>query len=486
MPSSEERGDFMRPPIGLEDVRLFDIAELAAAHEARAWNEEPGLNLFLEDTVALLRQELELMAPQCARRSGNPARIFSFVGKISEALRDLRHYEAIAPFAQVWIFGVSDVTFPPLPNVQVVPLLDGSALAQERAAIVESRDFGAAMFALDAGQLDETAESSRYFEGYYSARPAVVAEAVNRLAAVLELPPAVPANERDVGLTLEWTARLNTRFLEQLEGQKLALRARSLELTHLAGERKRLETLVRSYMGERTWEEVREAVELGYEEVEEWRQELTMCFCDIAGFTPMSERLTPEEVAAFLNDHFARMYDIVRAHGGDINKFIGDAILVIFNEPVEAFIAAQKMVRAANEVELPREYSGQGLRVRVGVHTGQVALVNLGVPDHRERGVLGDAVNLSQRLQSIALPRQVVISHDTFARLPLSLARHLEPFEVEVKGKRQPIQAYRWSIHSERMAPNESVVLRERLLNAARRTSLSERLSNRQEPGLGR
>jgi class 3 adenylate cyclase len=391
-------------------------------------------------------------------------------------MRDWAHYQTLVSFADVYLLGLPDVSLPELPGLTFVPLTPGSALSNERAAIVDSSAFGAVMFALDAGQLDLSAGESRYFEGYFSARAEVVQEAVNRLTEALGLSPAAPLSERDVDLTLSWSARLNTRFLEQLEGQKLAARAHTAELLHLADERKRLESVVRSYVGGRTWDEVQEAVDQGRVDVGEWRQELTLCFCDIADFTPLSERLHPFEVAGFLNEHFARLYDIVRAHGGYINKFIGDAMLAVFESPVEAFMASQKMVRASNDVDLPREFAGQGLRVRVGLNTGQVAVVNLGVPEHRERAVLGDAVNLSQRLQSLAQPRQVVVSAATFMRLPLSIARNLEPFETPVKGKRQPVQAYRWSVYSDRLAPNQSVVLRERLLSASRRTSLSERL----------
>jgi class 3 adenylate cyclase len=165
----------------------------------------------------------------------------------------------------------------------------------------------------------------------------------------------------------------------------------------------------------------------------------------------------------------------VRAHGGWIDKFIGDAMLAVFENPVEAMIAAQKMVRESRRLKVT-DLMEQAVQVRVGLNTGIVAVANLGVPEHRERTVLGDAVNTAQRLQSAAQPHTIVLSARTFSRLPFALARTLEPIDVQAKGKKDTVLAYRWWIHSDRRAPDERIALRGSLLNAARRAPLFERL----------
>ena len=87
----------------------------------------------------------------------------------------------------------------------------------------------------------------------------------------------------------------------------------------------------------------------------------------------------------------------------------------------------------------------------------------------------------TQRLQSAAPPNAVMLSARTFARLPFAITRTLEPLEISVKGKRDPVQCYLWTVHSDRRLPDKRVVLRESLLTASRRTTLSDRLRQSEE-----
>jgi class 3 adenylate cyclase len=274
------------------------------------------------------------------------------------------------------------------------------------------------------------------------------------------------------------TQNTGTRFLESLEGQKLALRARSRELENLLDDRRclgQLTTLAPGYLRARTWHEFENTIEKGGTVVADRREELTICFCDLVGFTRLSERLHPSELATFLNDHFARLHDIVRSHGGWVDKFIGDAMLAIFENPVQAMTASQKMVRETRAVHV-NQHMEHSVQVRVGLNTGILAVANLGVPESRERTVLGDAVNLAQRLQNATEPRTVMISERTFSRLPFAVARTLESVELQMKGKSEVVSAYQWSVYSDRRAPEDGIALRGSLVNAARRAPLAERL----------
>jgi class 3 adenylate cyclase len=483
----------------LDTFQLFDIAERAAQFEAAEWDEEPGMNLFLEDSILLVRRELEVMPHVSSLRetpdtvsanADSPSeyskrpRIFVMEGSFSAALKDIGHYKQLAKQADIWIFGVQDVLFPATQGIHAVPLTPGTTLTRERTVVVDSPYFKAALFAIEAGHLEESDASSRYYEGYLTARPQVLEDTLMRLGALLGITPLEDrrssVRRAADDLTLSWHSRLNTRFLESLEGQKLALRARSRELENLLDDRRRLgqlTTLARGYLGDRTWHEFEVTIEKGGTVVADRREELTICFCDLVGFTRVSERLHPSEVATFLNDHFARLHDIVRSHGGWVDKFIGDAMLAIFENPVEAMTASQKMVRETRAVRV-NEHMEQSVQVRVGLNTGIVAVANLGVPERRERTVLGDAVNLAQRLQTAAEPRTVMISERTFSRLPFAIARTLESMELQVKGKADIVAAYQWSVHSERRAPNEGMALRGSLVNAARRAPLAERLGD--------
>lgn len=493
--------------ISLETLHLFDIGEEAARVEAATWNEEAGMNLYLEDSIALVRRELEATAQlhhdESARgenvrgesaRGENETREYSralprlyvMLGKLSQALSEVEHYKQIARNAEVFLLGVPDAVLPEVPNLRAVAIEAGTTLSRERSVVFEGDHFSAALFAVEAGQLEQEG-GSRYFEGYLTARTLVVKEATARLEAALKLAPRREYSRDaavDAELVSAWQSRLNARFLERLEGQKLALRAREREFENLLDDRRRLSQLsdlARGYLGERTWHEFEIAIEAGGDVIADRREELTICFCDLVGFTAMSERLPPNEIATFLNDHYARLHDIVRAHGGWVDKFIGDAMLAIFENPVEAMAAAEKMARESRSVRIS-EVREEPVRVRVGLNTGIVAVANLGVPERRERTVLGDVVNTAQRLQSAAEPRTVVISERTFARLPFSMSSTMERIEVEAKGKREKVNAYRWSVHSARYAPDESMTVRGTILSASRRAPLSERLQRGRNP----
>ncbi|MBV9469472.1 MAG: adenylate/guanylate cyclase domain-containing protein [Abitibacteriaceae bacterium] len=476
-------------PLLTDTFQLFDIAETTAQAEAKEWGEDPGLNLFLEDTITLVQRELELMPKVCGARTGERARLFLILNSLPESDIDIlaEHYKEVAQCADIYVFATPNVTFPLVQGVQVIPIKPGSMLARERTVIIDSAAFGAALFVHEAGQLEtEASNATTYFEGFLTVRPEALEMASRRLCTLLQLPQ--PAARRfDSNLVTSWYSRLNTRFLETLEGQKLALRAHTRELETLLDEHRRLQTLMRGYVGGKTWKDVQEAVETGHSVLPDWREELTICFCDLVGFTPLSERLNPTEVAAILNDHFSRLHDIVRAHGGWIDKFMGDAMLAVFDHtnssPADALMAAEKMVRESRKVRV-NSLMEVPVAVRVGLNTGLVAVANLGVPEHRERTVLGDVVNFAQRLQSATQPHTILLAEDTFTRLPYSMQRNLQQMDVQVKGKRGTFRAYLWTLHSHRQVSEQSEI-RERLLNASRRTPLSDRLggnNNRNRP----
>jgi class 3 adenylate cyclase len=453
---------------------LFDIAVAVLDAESREWGEEAGMNLFLPESLALVRRETELMAMACGQRTGERARIFSVVGTWSEANAVGNHYQAVARYADVWIFGTPDQDLD-IPGVVAVPVPKGSPLAGERGVVVEASSFGAALFAGEGGFLDPGDPQTRYYEGFLSARQDAVDAAAGRLAALLKLAP-MSGRWIDHELMGSWYNRLNRRILDTLESQRLQLRAREDEIEKMRDETARMEKMVSGYVGGQTWREVREAVQQNREKIEDLdREELTICFCDLVGFTKLSERLDPPDIALILNAHFERLYNIVRAHGGTIDKFIGDAMLAYFREPVEAFLASKKMVQESRSVRLKTDWN-LPIQVRVGLNTGPVALANLGVDEIRQRTVLGEHVNFAQRMQSAAPPHSILLSERTLSKLPHTMIRSLEPIQVEIKGRRDPVTAYFWTISTERREEiSDQLSVRASLLKTGQRGALMER-----------
>jgi class 3 adenylate cyclase len=166
----------------------------------------------------------------------------------------------------------------------------------------------------------------------------------------------------------------------------------------------------------------------------EQRKTVTVLFCDVTGSTSLGERLDPESLRVLLAHYFARMKEIVESHGGTVEKFIGDAVMAVFGVPVVHEDDALRAVRAA--VEMRDALPGLGVAGRIGVATGEV------VTGTEERLATGDTVNVAARLEQAAQPGEVLVSAETFGLVRDAVeAEVLEP--LELKGKREPVPAYR-------------------------------------------
>ncbi len=179
---------------------------------------------------------------------------------------------------------------------------------------------------------------------------------------------------------------------------------------------------------------------------------VTVLFSDIRGFTALSETLEPKDLFDILNRYFDQMIDIVIKNNGVINKFIGDAIMVIYNAPrlcenadIMAIITAIDMNGSLKEFNLKytKQY-GIKLGIGIGINSGQAVAGNLGSEKRMEYTVIGDTVNVSSRLQTIAQAGEIAISENVYksARYVFELS---DMGEIELKGKRQPLRVYKVS-----------------------------------------
>ncbi len=183
------------------------------------------------------------------------------------------------------------------------------------------------------------------------------------------------------------------------------------------------------------------------------RKKLTVFFSDIVGFTAASESLDPEDLSYIVNSYFNRMANVALEHGGTLDKFIGDGILVFFGDPetlgleedaracVQMALAMRESVR-----ELNRDIAGHGIdyevRVRTGIATGFSTVGNFGSESRMEYTILGRTVNLASRLESAAQPGDVLVSRETWLLVRDAFdCEALEP--VEVKGFDRPVDVYR-------------------------------------------
>jgi len=182
------------------------------------------------------------------------------------------------------------------------------------------------------------------------------------------------------------------------------------------------------------------------------RKKLTIFFSDIQNFTVATERLQPEILTDLVNEYFTEMSAIAHEHGGTIDKFIGDAMLIFFGDPetrgdrvdAEACVRmAWRMQRRLAELNAKWRESGiaQPFKARIGINSGYCNVGNFGSADRMEYTIIGAEANLAARLQSIAEPGSIVMSYETYALVKEYVTAHpLEP--ITTKGISRQVVPY--------------------------------------------
>lgn len=268
------------------------------------------------------------------------------------------------------------------------------------------------------------------FSGLYEERTLALvdrqsSEALNEFTKAMRRDePLGPVRQRlrDSGLTGEQIAAL--------EGAAVELR--------------RVDDLLHSYVGPQLAEQLEvhpSMAELGGESIE-----ATVLFADLVGFTTFSEDRPPDEVMQLLNTYWAAIVPgVVESYGGFIERFAGDAILVMYNalgdQPDHALRAARSAVFIQREIGRIAADREDWPLFRVGINTGPVVVGNVGADQQRSFTVIGDTTNTAARLQAMAQPGQIIIHSSTHDHVRhMVTADPLGP--VRLKGKAQPVEVY--------------------------------------------
>jgi class 3 adenylate cyclase/tetratricopeptide (TPR) repeat protein len=178
----------------------------------------------------------------------------------------------------------------------------------------------------------------------------------------------------------------------------------------------------------------------------EERKVISVLFCDLVGFTASSDEADPEDVRARMRPYHARLRHEIERYGGTVEKFVGDAVMAVFGAPVAHEDDAERAVRAGLRIleamdDLNERDAALGLRVRIGINTGE-AVVALGVSPEHGGGIVADVVNTAARLQSAAPVGGIVVGELTVrATKEVFEYEALEP--VSVKGKAEPVPLWR-------------------------------------------
>jgi adenylate cyclase len=187
-----------------------------------------------------------------------------------------------------------------------------------------------------------------------------------------------------------------------------------------------------------------EGLQLGGE-----KRTITILMSDLRGFSALSEKLDPEQVVTVLNNYLGKMADIVTAHNGTIDEFIGDAILALFGAPIAREDDAERAVACALQMQLAmlevnEENRASGypeLEMGIAVNTGECVVGNIGSQKRAKYGVVGSHVNLTGRIESYTVGGQILISKSTAAAAGCDLKLGDE-LQLGAKGFKEPVTVY--------------------------------------------
>jgi adenylate cyclase len=215
-------------------------------------------------------------------------------------------------------------------------------------------------------------------------------------------------------------------------------------LERAAAQIRDVDELFRPYVPEQLAERLRadpEAGRLGGAE-----RHVSVLFADLQGFTSFSEHASPAEVISMLNEYWGVTVPVVvRQHGGMIERFAGDAVMVVFNAAIDQPDHALRAVHAAVDMQRATEETAASRpgwpRFRAGVNTGPALVGNVGAAGQQSFSAIGDTVNVAARLQTAAAPGQVVVGAGTVDELGDAVV--VEPIgALDLKGKSKPVEAF--------------------------------------------
>jgi len=238
--------------------------------------------------------------------------------------------------------------------------------------------------------------------------------------------------------------------LARVENQ-LSLKRAMEEIKRLANELEKRNRFIKHTFGRYLSEEVvdrlldtEEGLALGGE-----KREVTLLMSDLRGFTSMADRFTPEQVVRMLNNYLGTMADLIVAHQGTIDEFIGDAILAIFGAPerrpddaARACACAIAMQVAMKEVNAFNVREGLAeVEMGIAVNTGQVIVGNIGSQTRAKYGVVGSHVNLAGRMEGFTVGGQVLVSASTLDKAGAALEVG-QKVTFQAKGFKEPVDVY--------------------------------------------
>ncbi|MGE5401797.1 MAG: adenylate/guanylate cyclase domain-containing protein [Ignavibacteriales bacterium] len=199
--------------------------------------------------------------------------------------------------------------------------------------------------------------------------------------------------------------------------------------------------LIRKYVSTATIERVMAQV-LSGTEGKSRKRDLTILYLDVVQFTALSEKYAPEEIAQRLNEIFGICELITQECYGDIDKFIGDAIMAVFIDAKDAVMAGEKILEALAKLNAKNLYEGkEEINVRIAINSGNVVQAEIGTIARKDLTVIGDVVNTAAHVEKMVNPNSIFITEATLSRLKNN-RNFLFDRRILIKGKKEPVSVY--------------------------------------------
>jgi adenylate cyclase len=180
---------------------------------------------------------------------------------------------------------------------------------------------------------------------------------------------------------------------------------------------------------------------------------ITVFFSDVKGFSELADKLDPKDLSVVMNEYLSEMADIAFSHGGTVDKFIGDAVMVLFGAPIEEDAGRQVQQCVAMACEMHRRTEklsqrwretgvlGDGVITRMGIHTGEATVGTFGSRARVEYTAFGRSVNLASRLERACEPGRILVSVDTWRYLAGAIPGECRG-KMTIKGFGETIEVY--------------------------------------------
>lgn len=204
----------------------------------------------------------------------------------------------------------------------------------------------------------------------------------------------------------------------------------------------RIQNIIRRYIPQNVMRKAAEMSAAGREELPNEVVNATVLFADIVGFTRLSENMHPLAVIEMLNLALGMVANALVRHGGTIDKYMGDAVFALFDDPLKAVAAAVEIQNLYLELNAMRELHDQPpIEMRIGIHSGKVIMGNIGNAERLDWTAIGDVVNTASRIEQNSAGGQVLISDSTYSMIHDRVEWQRE-MQISVKGKVEQLKVY--------------------------------------------